>query len=72
VVIYERRSTSNLERILGKKDVEEAMKWSFPHFMYKGMLCSMAAFKPHAAVGFWKDSALKKNARRAKTPTCGV
>jgi len=37
-------------------DVEEAMKWSFPHFLYKGMLCSMAAFKQHAAFGFWKGS----------------
>ena len=37
-------------------DVEEAIKWSFPHFMYKGMLCSMAAFKRHAAFGFWKGS----------------
>jgi hypothetical protein len=34
--------------------VEEDMKWSFPHFMYKGMLCSMAAFTQHAAFGFWK------------------
>jgi uncharacterized protein YdeI (YjbR/CyaY-like superfamily) len=37
-------------------DVEEAMKWSFPHFTYKGMLCSMAAFKQHAAFGFWKGA----------------
>jgi uncharacterized protein YdeI (YjbR/CyaY-like superfamily) len=37
-------------------DVQEAMKWSFPHFTYKGMLCSMAAFKQHAAFGFWKGS----------------
>jgi uncharacterized protein YdeI (YjbR/CyaY-like superfamily) len=37
-------------------DVEEAVKWSFPHFMYKGMLCSMASFKKHAAFGFWKGS----------------
>ncbi|HKB10152.1 MAG TPA: YdeI/OmpD-associated family protein [Vicinamibacterales bacterium] len=35
-------------------DVVEEMKWSFPHFTYNGMLCSMAAFKDHAAVGFWK------------------
>jgi uncharacterized protein YdeI (YjbR/CyaY-like superfamily) len=35
--------------------VEETMKWSFPHFDYKGgMMCSMAAFKEHAAFGFWK------------------
>jgi uncharacterized protein YdeI (YjbR/CyaY-like superfamily) len=37
-------------------DVEEAMKWSAPAFMYKGMLCQMAAFKEHCAFGFWKGS----------------
>jgi uncharacterized protein YdeI (YjbR/CyaY-like superfamily) len=37
-------------------EVEEAMKWSFPHFLYKGMLCSMASFKQHAAFGFWKGA----------------
>ena len=35
-------------------EVEEAMKWSFPCFLYKGMLCSMAAFKEHCSFGFWK------------------
>jgi uncharacterized protein YdeI (YjbR/CyaY-like superfamily) len=39
----------------GCPDVEETLKWSFPHFMYKGMLCSMAAFKQHCAFGFWKE-----------------
>lgn len=37
-------------------DVEETMKWSFPHFMYRGMLCSMASFQRHCAFGFWKGS----------------
>jgi hypothetical protein len=37
-------------------EVEETMKWSFPHFMYKGILCSMAAFKEHCSFGFWKSS----------------
>ena len=37
-------------------EVEETMKWSFPHFMYKGILCSMASFKQHAAFGFWKGA----------------
>ena len=36
--------------------IEETMKWNFPHFMYKGMLCAMAAFKEHATFGFWKGS----------------
>jgi uncharacterized protein YdeI (YjbR/CyaY-like superfamily) len=35
-------------------DVEEKMKWSFPHFDYKGMMCSMASFKEHCTFGFWK------------------
>jgi uncharacterized protein YdeI (YjbR/CyaY-like superfamily) len=37
-------------------DVEETMKWSFPHFDYKGMMASMASFKQHCALGFWKGS----------------
>ena len=41
-------------------DVEEKMKWSFPHFDYKGeMMCSMAAFKQHMAFGFWKAALMK-------------
>jgi uncharacterized protein YdeI (YjbR/CyaY-like superfamily) len=36
-------------------DVEETLKWSSPHFMYKGgMMCGMAGFKEHAIFGFWK------------------
>lgn len=35
-------------------DAEEALKWGFPTFSYKGkILCSMAAFKAHATFGFW-------------------
>lgn len=34
---------------------EETMKWSMPHFLYKGqMLAGMAAFKAHATFGFWR------------------
>lgn len=36
--------------------VEETMKFGFPHFMYEGILCSMASFKAHCAFGFWKSS----------------
>jgi uncharacterized protein YdeI (YjbR/CyaY-like superfamily) len=37
-------------------EVKEDMKWSSPHFMYKGMFCGMASFKEHVAFGFWKGS----------------
>lgn len=41
-------------------EAEEKMKWSFPHFDYKGeMMCSMAAFKQHCAFGFWKAALMK-------------
>jgi uncharacterized protein YdeI (YjbR/CyaY-like superfamily) len=41
-------------------DVEETMKWSFPHFEYAGgTVCSMASFKQHCAFGFWKASLMK-------------
>jgi uncharacterized protein YdeI (YjbR/CyaY-like superfamily) len=39
-------------------EVEETLKWGFPHFMHKGILCSMASFKQHCAFGFWKGKLL--------------
>ena len=38
----------------GCPEVEETLKWNFPAFMHKGILCSMAAFKQHCTFGFWK------------------
>ena len=35
-------------------EVEETMRWGFPHFDRSGIVCSMAAFKEHAAFTFWK------------------
>ncbi|MGI8437881.1 MAG: YdeI/OmpD-associated family protein [Chthoniobacterales bacterium] len=40
----------------GCPEVQETVKWSSPHFEYKGPLCGMAAFKAHCAFGFWKAS----------------
>lgn len=40
--------------------VEETIKWGMPAFEYEGPLCGMAAFKAHAALGFWKASLLRK------------
>ena len=37
-------------------EVVETTKWGAPHFDYKGMMCSMAAFREHCAFGFWKGS----------------
>lgn len=34
--------------------IEETLKWGVPHFEYEGIVCNMAAFKRHCAIGFWK------------------
>lgn len=39
-------------------DVEETVKWKMPAFMHNGMLCSMAAFKQHAAFNLWKGGSI--------------
>ena len=38
--------------------VVENLKWSMPHFDYKGMFCGMAAFNHHCTFGFWKGELL--------------
>lgn len=38
--------------------VTEAVKWGMPFFDYRGPVCQMAAFKEHAAFGFWKATLL--------------
>lgn len=39
-------------------DIEETIKWGFPHFEYRGVVGSMAAFKRHVSFGFWKEKLL--------------
>lgn len=43
---------------LASPEIRETIKWGFPHFDYKGTICSMASFKEHYAFGFWKSSLL--------------
>ena len=54
----------------GCPDVEETIKWQFPTFVHKGILCGMAAFKNHCTFGFWKGDLMfakdKTAAARAK------
>lgn len=46
--------------------VEETLKWSMPHFLHKGILFGMAAFKQHCMLHFWKgDLILGNNAQKA-------
>lgn len=52
-------------------DTVETMKWSFPHFDHKGMLCAMSAFKQHCAFGFWKQSLLESDAFPAQRTAMG-
>ena len=40
-------------------EISESIKWGFPNFDYKGPLCSMASFKNHCSLNFWKASLMK-------------
>ena len=37
----------------------ETLKWGVPHFEHQGIVAGMAAFKQHAAFGFWSQRLLK-------------
>lgn len=50
-------------------DVEETIKWGFPHFEYKGPMCDMAAFKHHCSFGFWKAALMKDKTLIANAKT---
>ncbi len=52
-------------------DVVEGMKWSSPHFDYKGIFCSMAAFKAHCTFGFWKYKLLEDQLPKADSQAMG-
>jgi len=45
--------------------VEETIKWSMPHFDYKGIMAGMAGFKNHCTFGFWKHKLVVGNDRRS-------
>ncbi len=49
---------NHLRRIihLTSPEITETIKWGFPHFDYKGTICSMASFKQHCTFGFWKSA----------------
>jgi uncharacterized protein YdeI (YjbR/CyaY-like superfamily) len=58
---FARPILEHLRRIVREAapEVEETIKWSMPHFTYKGrMFAGMAAFKAHASFGLWQASAL--------------
>ena len=52
-------------------DVTETIKWGFPHFEYKGLLCHMAAFKEHCGFGIWKGSRIVEKVDRPDEPAMG-
>lgn len=43
----------------GCPKLEETIKWGIPTFEYHGIIGSIAAFKKHVSVGFWKSKEMK-------------
>jgi hypothetical protein len=56
----------------GCPDVTETMKWSVPHFDYRGVLGGMAAFKAHCRVGFWKQALLTSAPTRSEAEPMAI
>jgi uncharacterized protein YdeI (YjbR/CyaY-like superfamily) len=55
----------------GCPKVDETLKWSMPHFDYKGVMCGMAAFKQHCVFGFWKESLIFDSGKIAEKTAMG-
>ncbi len=51
---------------VGCPSVEETIKWQFPHFDYKGVICGVAAFQSHCAFGFWKAELILGDNRKGE------
>jgi len=52
-------------------NISETIKWSMPAFELKGLVCGMAAFKQHCALGFWKEKLLESNIFPAQKTAMG-
>jgi hypothetical protein len=70
---FARPILKHLRRVvhLGCPQVQETIKWSFPHFDHKGIMCGMAAFKQHCAFGFWKGKLIFESGEHAKREAMG-
>ena len=55
----------------GCPSVTETMKWSMPHFDYKGIMCGMAAHKAHCSFGFWREAELALESSRKESDGMG-
>lgn len=53
-------------------EAEETLKWGAPSFTYRGkILCGMAAFKQHAAFGFWQGAQVTGSGTEAVAEAMG-
>ncbi len=55
----------------GCPEVQETLKWSMPHFDYKGVMCGVAAFKAHCTFGFWKGPLIFSGEQTAEEAAMG-
>jgi uncharacterized protein YdeI (YjbR/CyaY-like superfamily) len=55
----------------GCPGVQETLKWSMPHFDYKGVMCGMGAFKEHCVFGFWKAELILDRDKTAEKTAMG-
>lgn len=55
----------------GCPQVVENIKWSMPHFDYKGVMAGMGAFKEYCVFGFWKSELVLPPEQNAEKSAMG-
>ena|SRR5579872_5722507 len=70
---FARPILKHLRKLVHKADpdIEETLKWGMPTFMHDGIVCGMAAFKQHCALGFWKSKLILDRAGRRVDESMG-
>jgi len=55
----------------GCPEIQETIKWGMPSFEHHGLLCGIAGFKHHCALGFWKERKIKAQIPPAEEKAMG-
>lgn len=70
---FARPILTHLRKVIhqGCPEIEETIKWGMPSFEHHGLLCGIAAFKRHCALGFWKEKKIKEQIPPAEEKAMG-
>jgi hypothetical protein len=70
---FARPILTHLRRVIhqGCPEIEETIKWGMPSFEHHGLLCGIAAFQQHCALGFWRERKIQEQIPPPETKAMG-